>query len=466
MSVKIKKSSLAIAGAGIALILCSVLAGACTEGLGGGLVALNKTPDGGVDTGAIVSGGGGGSPSASPSPSPSPKIVPHFSTVPSGYTGAALISYYDPSALLPVVVTGTLVVNINAAGNLEYDPSLTMPLGAIKSLTLTDPSFGAGGKEILIGRLPLSAFNEIKLHLDSLGHLNFRQTSDGGLIGSYAEFQMISKDAVTLVGGYKLEADLDLMKEPWEPVGKAGAKFTGTFDGDRKTLANLFIDKSGAADVGLFGVMRGTVKNLGIRNGTVKGGGNVGGIAGTNEGAIFACYNTGVVNGTGNNVGGVAGSVSAGGSIIACYNEAAVTGDGDDVGGLAGIIDGTMTACYNTGALKVNGAYVGGVAGYNNSTNITACYNAGAMTGTNKRGVVGRGNDAVDCYWLIGMAGGSSGSVFVLANGFNPGIPDHKWDTGDGSGPETYWKPGTVNGRDGLSLTSAPFPLPKLWFEL
>ncbi|GHV64680.1 hypothetical protein FACS1894199_03520 [Bacteroidia bacterium] len=390
---------------------------------------------------------------------PPPFVVLHlFTTVPGGYTGSAIITYYNPTA--------TLVVNINAAGEVEYDPSLTVPTGDIKSITLTKPLLGTH-KTYPIGRpAPDEAdvSTEIKLNLAADGELKFRQPAPGEPIpiGCYAEFQLINTILDAPCVPFKLECNIDLMGVPWEPVGNSVSPFVCTFDGNRKTLSNLFIDKSSAADVGLFGVVGtgGIVKNLGILNGTVKGGGNVGGIAGTNEGTIFACFNTGVVTGTGSNVGGVAGSVSASGSIIACYNEAAVTGDGNNVGGLAGIIDGTMTACYNTGAVKVNGNCAGGVAGYNGGTT-NACYNVGAITGTNKRGVVGGGNNAVNCYWLTGMPGGSSGNVFVLANGFDP-TGKTGWGTGNGTGPETYWKPDTVNGQDNKSgLTT----LPKLFFE-
>ncbi|GHV40504.1 hypothetical protein AGMMS49546_14530 [Spirochaetia bacterium] len=431
---------------------------------------VENSPDSGSGDVPLDSGSGDvpldSSSGAPPSPPPVPNlVVPNFSIV-GGYTGAALISYYDPAAPLPVTVTGTLVVNVNAAGKLEYDPSLTAPIGAVKSLTLTDPSVGATGKEHLIGRFPPSALNEIKLQLDKNGSLGFRSSPGGSPIGSYAEFQLISSDPVHLMSTYKLEADLDLMNELWEPVGKAGAKFAGTFDGSRKTLSNLKIEKAGEDNVGLFSVVTKEVKNLGILNGTVNGRNNVGGIAGSNEGAIFACYYTGAVTGTGYNAGGIAGSMSGGGTITACYNEAAVNG-GYNVGGLAGDISGgTMTACYNTGA--VNGNTVGGVAGNLSGGTITACYNAGLVTGTNYKGVVGQGSGASDCYWRNGMGGGSSsGGQFGPANGFNPPSGGN-WGTGDGSGPGAYWKPGTVNGQNGVSTTGTtgdPYPLPKLFFE-
>ncbi|GHV40501.1 hypothetical protein AGMMS49546_14520 [Spirochaetia bacterium] len=420
-------------------------------------------------------------------------MVPHFSIV-GGYTGPALISYYDPTAPLPVTVTGTLVVNVNAAGKLEYDPSLTAPMGAVKSLTLTDPSFGATGKEHLIGRYPPSALNEIKLQLDKNGSLGFRSSPGGSPIGSYAEFQLINSDPVHLMGTYKLEADLDLMNELWEPVGNSGVKFAGTFDGSRKTLSNLKIEKAGVNDVGLFSVVGGEVKNLGILNGTVNGRDNVGGIAGSNEGAIFGCYYTGVMTGTGYNVGGVAGSVSGGGTITACYNEAAVNG-GISVGGVAGVNNANITACYNTGAVT-GGSSVGGIAGtsasnsnitacYNtgavnggsnvgsnvggiagisvSNSNITACYNTGAVTGGTNGGLVGSNNGSLNhCYYAkstrneigAGTPGSTSG-LFTDDTDFPNVSGVSGWGIGLGQSPTMCWKSGTTGGGK----------YPKLFFE-
>ncbi|GHV90535.1 hypothetical protein AGMMS50268_10380 [Spirochaetia bacterium] len=400
-----------------------------------------------------------GSDSAPPATEAGPKFstVPNFSIVPGGYTGPALITYYNPAATLNVTVT--------AAGTLEYDDSLTVPAGSIKSIELA-------GKKHLIGRDAPGAVSPIVLNLAAGGELDFRQPAFGGTpIGSYAEFQLINYNPAIMGQSYKQEADLDLMNEPWEPVGSSGSPFDGIYDGGGKTLSNLLINKSGAADpVGLFGVVSGggAVRKVGILNGTVNGGGDVGGIAGKNEGAIFACSITGVVNGTGaGNVGGVAGSNT--GNITACHNNAAVTGTGSYVGGVAGSSTGDITACYNTGA--VNGNHAGGLVGVLDTSTFTACYNIGTVRGANFRALVGviRGTilNVTDSYWVPGSGtagvGGGVTQFPAAAQGFSPS--DSSWGTGNGSGPGTYWKPGTVNGQDSVNLSNPPYPLPKLWFE-
>ncbi|GHV90536.1 hypothetical protein AGMMS50268_10390 [Spirochaetia bacterium] len=404
-----------------------------------------------------------GSDSAPPATEAGPKFstVPNFSTVPGGYTGPALITYYNPAATLNVTVT--------AAGTLEYDPSLTVPPGSIKSIELA-------GKKHLIGRAAPGAVSPIVLKLDTNGDLGFRQPAPGGIpIGSYAEFQLINTGSVNLSGTYKQGANLDLMNEPWEPVGNSTSPFTGIYDGGGKTLSNLKIEKTGVNNVGLFGVVSGVgaVRKVGILSGSVKGKDNTGGLAGLNYGTISASYNEAAVNGA-DNVGGVVGTMDTGGAITAitaCYNKAAVNG-ATYVGGVAGNVqNGSITAVYNTGA--VNGAtYAGGVTGLLNIT-ISACYNTGMVTVVNnyQGGVIGRLTGSSlspgEAYWDKSTATGEIGdpawmsgySEYDGGDGFKPA-----WTTGDGTGGN-YWKPGTVAGKDGVSGTTTPYPLPQLWFE-
>ncbi len=79
----------------------------------------------------------------------------------------------------------------------------------------------------------------------------------------------------------KLMNDIDLNNKEWMPIGQTGhGQFTGTFDGNGKTVSNLVVDTT--EDVtflaqehycsGLFGWLNaGTVKNLTVDGATVKG---------------------------------------------------------------------------------------------------------------------------------------------------------------------------------------------------
>jgi hypothetical protein len=68
-----------------------------------------------------------------------------------------------------------------------------------------------------------------------------------------------------LSGNFKLVCDVDLSsKNPWTPIGKLGAGFSGTFDGDGHTISNL------TGDGGLFGANTGTIKNVKLVNVSIK----------------------------------------------------------------------------------------------------------------------------------------------------------------------------------------------------
>lgn len=129
----------------------------------------------------------------------------------------------------------------------------------------------------------------------------------------------------------------------WTPIGQD--IFSGTFDGNYKTVSGLYYTGSGD-EIGLFGyVLDGTVKNVGVVNSYLNGGNMVGGVAGFNgiNGRIENCYSNGFVSGY-IIIGGVAGQNY--GSIRNCCFHGSVSGN-RDVGGIAGkVYDSIITGCY------------------------------------------------------------------------------------------------------------------------
>lgn len=76
--------------------------------------------------------------------------------------------------------------------------------------------------------------------------------------------------------------DIDLANQEWTPIGKSGANFQGTFDGQNHTISNLAIDQPTKSDMGLFGFTTGgQVKNFTLHNAKVTGYLDVGAVAGT-----------------------------------------------------------------------------------------------------------------------------------------------------------------------------------------
>ena len=232
----------------------------------------------------------------------------------------------------------------------------------------------------------------------------------------------------------------------WAPIGNATKPFTATFNGDNKTISNLYINSTdGTADIGLFGVIgkcdatgnnctdRGVIKNLGLINAGVTRNhtsmGSVGTLAGfLTGGEVISCYATGSVSHPGpttrppSSTGGLIGAMGASGKMTASYATTSVAGGAttsvvtNRVGGLVGRSNGTITASYAAGSVRETGrAIVGGLVGYNNTLSggvITASYAIGAVHRT---------------------ASATNGGLFTssppLPNG-TFGVTSSYWDTG------------------------------------
>ena len=201
----------------------------------------------------------------------------------------------------------------------------------------------------------------------------------------------------------------------WEPIGKYdyGYQYGGTFDGNGKTITNLYINAS-QNNVGLFGcTSEGTIKNLtfeyanvtntGVFTGIlvgypdasnlrnikisntcqIKGGKETGGIAGDFNGNAYNCVNYATVQGN-NRVGGLFGYCSVeNSSITTCANYGNVTATSTDAGGLVGyFISGTIQDCANYGDVKGT-ERVAGMAGYVSKGKIQNVFNYGNISATN-----------------------------------------------------------------------------------
>ena len=214
----------------------------------------------------------------------------------------------------------------------------------------------------------------------------------------------------------------NLIEKSWEPIGKNdyGYQYQGTFDGNGKTITNLYINAS-QNNVGLFGyTYEGTIKNLtfeyanvtntGVFTGflvgyantsklqnikisntcQMKGGKDTGGIAGYLTYAnAYNCVNYATVQGN-YRVGGLFGYCSnKERSITTCANYGNVTATGTDAGGLVGyFVSGTIQDCANYGDVKGT-ERVAGMAGYVSKGKIQNVFSYGNISVTNKTQNVG-----------------------------------------------------------------------------
>ena len=175
------------------------------------------------------------------------------------------------------------------------------------------------------------------------------------------------------------------------PLGKESSQFGGVFDGLGYTIDGLTIDRGSETYVGLFGYNNGTIRNVGLINGSVTGESNVGGIVGSNEGTVSYSYNTGSVSGN-MNVGGIVGYNDR--TVSYSHNTGSVSGD-MNVGGVIGNNGSKVSYSYNAGG-SVNGqTNVGGVIGNNNYGDLNDVYNTGTVTGSGDcvGGVLGHDDD-------------------------------------------------------------------------
>lgn len=177
----------------------------------------------------------------------------------------------------------------------------------------------------------------------------------------------------------------NLEEVSWEPIGNTTNKYMGTFDGNNKTITNLYINANQEYS-GLFGYTYiSTIKNLTFVNANVTNTNSFTGIlvGYGNEGTYqnIMTSTSCEVNG-GDGTGGIAGKLA--GNAYNCVNYATVQGK-EQVGGLFSSYDSSksITACANYGKVTASSLWVGGLVGYFKSGTIQDCANYGDVKGTN-----------------------------------------------------------------------------------
>ena len=218
----------------------------------------------------------------------------------------------------------------------------------------------------------------------------------------------------------------NLEEVSWEPIGNTTNRYMGTFDGNNKTITNLYINANQEYS-GLFGyTYRSAIKNLTFVNANVTNTNSFTGIlVGYGYGGTYQNIMTSTsceVNG-GDGTGGIAGRLA--GNAYNCVNYATVQGK-EQVGGLFSSYDSSksITACANYGKVTASSQWVGGLVGYFNSGTIQDCANYGDVKGTERvagmagyvyegkiQNVFSYGNvSATNSTQYIGMAFGFSSS--------------------------------------------------------
>ena len=245
------------------------------------------------------------------------------------------------------------------------------------------------------------------------------------------------------------DASQNLEELSWVPIGNIKRDYKGTFDGNGKTITNLYINAS-QTFMGLFGyTYQSTIKNLTFENANVTNtswytgilvGYAVNGSTLQNIKISETCQ----IKGGGNYTGGIAGILY--GNAYNCVNYATVQGI-EDVGGLFGSYGGdeiSITACANYGKVTASSQIAGGLVGFFSSGTIQDCANYGDVEGTNRvagmAGFVDKGK--IQNVFSYGSISATNGTEVGMVFGYSK--------YGDTEGMVAYYSGAklTVNGQE------------------
>ena len=248
----------------------------------------------------------------------------------------------------------------------------------------------------------------------------------------------------------------------WLPVGLLDNPFVSTFEGNGRTIANLYIKRSGLTDpgmVGLFGRIgnRAVVRSVGMVDVDVTGVEHIGGLSGQNGGIISDSYATGSVSGN-RYVGGLVGFIGrhsgsvihGSGTIKGSHSTATVYGN-RHVGGLAGYMyNSTINDSYATGSVSGEDYQVGGLTGASSGPSIIShSYATGNVSGNSGIGGLVGENHSESLLLASYATGDVSGDIEVgglVGWNYNKGQMSASYATGSVSGS---WQVGGLVGING-----------------
>ena len=198
--------------------------------------------------------------------------------------------------------------------------------------------------------------NDKSLHVDD----RLSQEDSYYLVNNVTDFKELLAFGQDASLKYRLTSDLDLANEP----GLYIPYLAGEFDGKGHIISNLSFNSSFVSHVGLFGYLApgGKVSRMGVESVNITGDSTVGALVGINDdGTVSTSYSSGDVIGN-REVGGLVGSNY--GALSNCYSMATVTG-GVEAGGLVGthLWLGSLNKSYCAGNVTGD-ERIGGLVGW------------------------------------------------------------------------------------------------------
>ncbi|WP_394493584.1 PKD domain-containing protein [Shewanella sp. ENK2] len=286
-----------------------------------------------------------------------------------------------------------------------------------------------------------------------------------------------NNDDIIACFGYELTTNLDFDEnddgvkndtyntgEGWTPIGTLAAPFTGTFNGNHFTIANLYINNTSLTgdddSLGLFGHAENTtIENLHVNGQVTASGyyvaGLVGYIYGSSPSVMANISFTGTVqsNQSGAYAGGIAARVSQA-TVKQCLATVDVTGQGD-AGAFAGeLVNGSVENCLVNGSVITSGTVGGGFIGNLSSADVT---NVASHAKAEANNAVG------------GLIGSVASSSSTITNSFSTGSAKQAFNKGGltgsalGTVTDSYWDTqasGNATSGSGTGYTTTELQAP------
>ena len=393
---------------------------------------------------------------------------------------------FDASAAVDFLTTATFTIPIEDDGDLEVDETISLSFSDLPDgVVLAEPitatvvilddelrsAYDADG-DGLIDVHDLEQLNVIRYDVNGDGEIDDRTSANPNVPVSKAAAYVrafgygLFPPAEVTYRGYELATALDFantrwmrdatgagipdaVAEGWKPIGPSTKNpYTAIFNGNGHTITGLYINRPSTDQVGLFGVLNGTILNVGLEEVYVHGLSYVGSLAGWSDGSITSSYATGTVMGA-DYVGGLVGISE--GTIASSYAMSTVSGV-SYVGGLVGTNRKSITSSYSTGDVSGNGG-VGGLVGLSEGT-IMASYSTGDVSGRNSVGGlmgISEGGTIRASYSTGDVSGRNTvGGLMGFSEG---GTITSSYSTGDVSGSSTVG--GLVGGNEGGTIRAS-----------
>jgi len=260
---------------------------------------------------------------------------------------------------------------------------------------------------------------------------------------------------------YKLIADIDLsVYDNWVPIGSSSNKFTGSLDGNGKTISNLTIYRPSSDYQGLFGyfqpaVSGDSIKNLTLENVDITADEYIGAIAGAiSNGKIIYCKVNADINGRAT-LGGIAGEISAT-QISECYSDCIL--NGSRAGGIAASASGASVIRNSYSLSQVSGGgMIGGILGTGEGFVVEYCYCTGQISADyDAGGIVGRNgnstNRIINCFAAnSNLSGDQTGRI--IGENYISQTPLNNYAWNNMVAGDTYINNGELNNSNGLNIT-------------